>query len=333
MDNHETISQSNYESIESLPAFSNKRKGKLMRVPKPIDIKKITLPEELKHVQVPERKNFGLYERYVANFINALELKYPKEYLFHLYQNIKSLEIKAEEIEILRCSGTYSPRINTIALEEESAIYHELLHMATTSSDRKHVGFEYYTLFKSFNRGLNEGYTELLKKRLFPGKKSAETYAFNMTVAEIIEKIVGPKMEELFFKADLLGLIHELTPYSSEDEIMQFFSNVDFINAMNMSYAGSAYPTSLFVRKCANDSEFVKNILSETFNYLTKIYFLFLKKQFNMGTITEEQFLNMQDEFLEEYSLVRYGLSYHFTYDDAYVEQLKASLNKDKKTL
>ena len=80
--------------------------------------------------------------------------------------------------------------------------------------------------------GINEGYTQLLAERYFGESKDIlKAYSCEKSIAEKLEMIVGKeKMQSLYLNANLYGLIQELKQYEDENTIMQFISDVDFLN-------------------------------------------------------------------------------------------------------
>ena len=98
----------------------------------------------------------------------------------------------------------------------------------------EYSGFHQFSLKSGlFNlgEGINEGYTELLRHRYFITENDGfESYTYEIDTADKIEKITGKeKMESLYLNADLPGLIQELKQFSSEEAIIKFISDVDFI--------------------------------------------------------------------------------------------------------
>lgn len=95
-------------------------------------------------------------------------------------------------------------------------------------------GFQQASLkpgFVSLGKGLNEGYTQLLSQRYFPSDSYVTvSYKYQVFIAEKLEQIIGKeKMQSLYLNSNLKGLIDELKQYVSEEEIMKFISNTDFL--------------------------------------------------------------------------------------------------------
>ena len=113
--------------------------------------------------------------------------------------------------------------------------YHELFHVASTVFDnqtkRFYTGFDHSINNNIFGKGINEGYTELLTGRYFNGGKphrSSAGYNANIILSFLIEKIVGSRdMEDMYYQADLNGLIQSLNKYMDMDSIMKIINNSD----------------------------------------------------------------------------------------------------------
>lgn len=110
-------------------------------------------------------------------------------------------------------------------------ISHELMHAASSYNynGQKGCGFRQNNIGKA----INEGYTELLVQRYFcrdiPVSSLYTSLNFN-DIAEMVELIIGrKKMQELYFQADLKGLISELSKYQEEDKVKQFILDLDTI--------------------------------------------------------------------------------------------------------
>lgn len=114
----------------------------------------------------------------------------------------------------------------------EKVLPHELLHMASSfcQNDTCYSGFSQFKknddIIGTF---ITEGYTELLLLKIYPDKKySSRSYAYERVVAEAIEQIVGyDTMSNLYFNANLFGLINELSKYNSIENVKDFIKKLD----------------------------------------------------------------------------------------------------------
>lgn len=113
-------------------------------------------------------------------------------------------------------------------------ISHELMHAASSYNynGQKVCGFHQ----NNIGGAINEGYTELLVQRYFCKNipiSSTYVYLNFNDIAEMIELIIGKdKMQELYFQADLKGLISELSKYQEEEKVKQFIIDLDTILSM-----------------------------------------------------------------------------------------------------
>ena len=215
---------------------------------RPKNITQVALPPELKEdydsINILDiyKKDFG---ETIIKFATTLINRFPPEVLTNFYNNINTLKTKEGTFVIRnflvgnKAVGRYDPKRNTIKIDgenEDITIFHELFHMA--SSIYKD-GIE-YSGFCQINKkmgtnigvGINEGYTELLAERYFGERDTRITnsYQYQKFIVKQLEKIVGEeKMESLYFNSNLKGLIEELSQYDSEEEIMKFISNTDFL--------------------------------------------------------------------------------------------------------
>ncbi len=175
-----------------------------------------------------ERKKFGELLTY---FTRVLESNFFNLDLDYFYNNIKTLDIKELRGKILNnhVLGEYLIDTNEILLYTDckNTIYHELFHMASSC-------FRGNTAFSGFSQddvgiGLDEGYTEFLTRRYFGKSRTFITnYEDQVKLVSFIEKVVGKnKMESLYLKANLKGLLKELRVYLTQDEVVDLVSNID----------------------------------------------------------------------------------------------------------
>lgn len=167
------------------------------------------------------------------------------DYRDTLYYNLQDIEI--EEVCDNSLAGYYilSDTDNVMGYRRFSDIYHELLHVSSSSIDKKnnilYSGFGYYDFNKNidYGEGLTEGYIELLVSRDLYNDKSVNNYDleknnFNVgyccsvAIARQLEIIVGKEnLEDMFFKNGFLRLKEFLMQYKPEKEVMKFLKNCD----------------------------------------------------------------------------------------------------------
>ena len=154
------------------------------------------------------------------------------------YKNLASVISAKKTFNLLSLStGTYEVANNKINYANESAIGHELLHMASSFYDKikkiEYCGFSQCSNSKRIGMGLDEGYTELLASRIFNKKHKPEAYHRLVRLAHLFEFFFdNPKeMEDYYFNHDLPGFIRHMSKFASKDEIVDILSSMDIILA------------------------------------------------------------------------------------------------------
>lgn len=146
----------------------------------------------------------------------------------HFIRNLLSPKIAA---------GTYNNYSNTINLFsdkiKQNILSHEFLHMA--SSKDENCGFHLITRFEDaeIGRGLNEGYTELLNKKIWKYKNNI--YRQNVKIVRLIETLFDdPKeMENAFFNNDLDKVFLQFLKYGTKEEFFEIMTNLDNLATTN----------------------------------------------------------------------------------------------------
>ena len=221
---------------------------KLHRDYKPKNISKVTLPPELtsEYSEIDINKIVATkYGESIVKFADVVINNFSAEDLTNFYNNINDLKTKSKKFGIQnlilrsKTAGQYDSKKNEITIDDDTAettIYHELFHMASSTykDGIRYSGFRQTSLklgVDSLGKGINEGYTELLSQRYFtPDSPVTGAYKYQVFIAEKLEQIIGKeKMQSLYLNSNLKGLIDELKQYVSEEEIMKFISNTDFL--------------------------------------------------------------------------------------------------------
>ncbi len=165
-------------------------------------------------------------------FYNTLIDNVSEDNMRYFYDNIGTLDIKRERFLSL-AEGYYDAETNTISLPKRrldfKSLSHELLHMSSTviKDGVEYCGFSAYDKSLNIGSGINEGYTELTNTRLF-GKDEYISYELQILFAKLVEKIVGKEeMKNLYFNADLKGLINNLALYNRKEDARRFIGGVD----------------------------------------------------------------------------------------------------------
>ena len=241
----------------------------------PTNVKKVIIPAEVtpKYDSVSINKE-EVYEfrSYINEFATVMLNTFQKKDLTNFINNINELKVKTVNRFYSRAtSGQYSCKKNLVSIKRgfaNSAIYHELFHMA---SSKFLNGVRFSGFYQNgLGDGLNEGYTELLTNRYFNSNTDRVTNAYQYMVFMVdkVEKIVGQeKMESLYLNANLKGLIDELSKYTSDKEVMKFISDMDFLldnidNEKKILFKNTMIEQSLrgvnrFVIKCYSKKLFI----------------------------------------------------------------------------
>ena len=228
-----------------------------------------------------ERFSPNKYNEELLHFIIIMTENFPIENVKFFYKNLTNLKVKSQFLlSLIKSQGFYNCKKNMVVVDSKKAkkvIYHELLHMASSIVMNQYFTgfFQSITNNKRVGNGLNEGYTELLSHRYFNADNKA--YTSHVLLASQLEKIIGKeKMEELYFKADLLGLINILRKYASDEEIEKFLFNMDYtLNFYKMN------------KKCT-ELDKILNYFNEIYKFLINCYARKLGKNINHSNDTEK---------------------------------------------
>lgn len=216
------------------------------------------------------KKQKEFLQSQVENFVEQMNHSVSEENLILMYNNLHNLRINESDAHLLllslfmNISGkkgivggyynigknkicVYTPEFNEFIkklffkdkniISLEVGYTHELLHMSSTikKNNKRCSGFNHYYNVPYFNfsigSAINEGYTDLLNKRIFNYENYGGIYEIFMTISSMVEYIVGQdKMTNLYFKADLKGLVAEISKYNSEREVKEFIVNFDMLH-------------------------------------------------------------------------------------------------------
>lgn len=183
----------------------------------------------------------------IIEFINKIKQSISSSDLTLFYNNINNIKTSVKNFKISnlilseRIGAQWTPLKNTIELSPsnyKATINHELFHVSTTYIDTNSnvifCGFHQFQIKngnKRIGEGLNEGYTQYLTDKYFPSEPLLIAYPYEKRIAAIVELIVGQeKMQSLYFNANLKGLIDALKQYSTEENVYNFITTLDFLN-------------------------------------------------------------------------------------------------------
>lgn len=280
---------------------------------------KVKLPPNLTKIQLSEMEKVELREQgnqHVEHFLSVMLEKMPQENLILLRNNITNLKVvKSNFMMILGSAltaksavGVYAPRLNRIFLysfdrtyKGSTAVYHELMHMASSYYDEELKNI--YAGFRQTNIGdsLNEGYTQLLTERYFnneiKGAKLSSGYQLCRNITGLLEKIVGQeKMENLYFNANLKGLIKELAINDEVNNVIEFIQSFDYV-LNNIHYLSKVTLLNFEYKLVPGAIKMAKTKLQISLNYLLK---WFIRKKINEEITDKNILMNELNSFYNE---------------------------------
>jgi hypothetical protein len=195
-------------------------------------LKSIEMPPEfmVKATDKDFEENDTRFKLELTHFVEVMSKHKSPELLQALYTNAKDIKIiKNFEAGINNAergsSGLYYGSANKIELMHKSAIYHELMHMASARKNggNYYIGFSY----NNVGDGLNEGYTELMTKRYF-NTTGGSSYKILVNMMSKVEEIVGQeKMEKYYLQSNLTGLMNELYDIDTDYGVDYFVTDMD----------------------------------------------------------------------------------------------------------
>lgn len=180
-----------------------------------------------------ELKYDDKFNKILFEFNGIINDLFP-DYTNSFNKNIKSLKINDYKFNLFKyllnwnsanayydCYDNEITFLNKIKEEKDvrRILMHELLHLSS-SKGLVFCGLSNEVLSMrgpiTLGNALNEGYTEYLNKKYF-SKEESKSYRNQIVMAQMIEKIVGPKtMIDAYFNCDLLRIINKLRYYSKD---------------------------------------------------------------------------------------------------------------------
>lgn len=301
--------------------FTNKATTKhyLNKEHKPKDVSTVIMPPEL----IEKYNNIDIdkvasneFKDSILQFADVVTKSFPQKNLINFNNNINDLMVRIDK-KILD-GGLYNVELNELILNidqnDNTTILHELFHMAS-SVYKDGIIYSGFMQIKSkpdffkIGMGITEGYTELLTHRYFK-VDSKSPYAYQSIVTEIIEGIIGKeKMESLYLNANLKGLIDEIKQYISENEIMEFISDLDFVTK-------NIYDKNVDASK--------KNILENSLKNIAK--FLIICYSRKMQQESKDSYADKIEEFISNitFNVIISGNTYKTISDEIVTAALQA---------
>ena len=164
--------------------------------------------------------------------VKIIEEKVDSENLKNLYNNLSNVKVRQSFLLLLQgIKGQYNGEENILEYSLKTAKGHELLHLASSYYDKKNnicqSGFITHIGNVTFGRALNEGYTDLLTRRLF--NSGTSFYNGEVKITRFFELLLNKKeMEKYYFNNDMPGLIKQLSNYVSREEAIKLITLFDF---------------------------------------------------------------------------------------------------------
>lgn len=158
--------------------------------------------------------------------------------------------------------------------------------MSSTIVDKGGMVFSGFSQIGEIGIALDDAYTEMLLYRYFGLNKEYMSYDYEVIVTCLIKKIVEKdKMTNLYFCADLYGLVNELQKYNTRENIEKFLEDLDSIYALRDHS-----------RKYKIDVIYYHNEISD---FLVNTYLNKLNKNTVEGNFVKEENDGKLDRFLE----------------------------------
>ena len=168
----------------------------------------------------------------LKELVKTIEKKVDKENLNNLYNNLKSVKVNRNfKMLLLAISGKYNTEKNTLEYSINGSIEHEFLHLASSHYDEKNnikqSGFVNYSKNLTCGKAINEGFTDLMTRKLF--NKKTRFYDEEVRIAKFLELLIGSKkLEKYYFNNDLVSLTNHLSNYMAKEEAIKFITTFDF---------------------------------------------------------------------------------------------------------
>ncbi|MDD2180964.1 MAG: hypothetical protein PHW32_01190 [Bacilli bacterium] len=205
----------------------------------------------------------------LEGLVNTLENNINKKNLNNLYNNLQSIQVnKNFKMLLMGISGKYNSEKNTIDYSIDGSIEHEFIHMASShwdnEEDIKQSGFVNYAGRLTYGKALNEGYTDLVTRRLFD--KTTRFYDDEVRITQFLELLLGSKnMEKYYFNNNLPSLLNHLSNYMDKEDAIKFITTLDYGFELKKLF-NPAYKliyTNLELKLCTIFKEHNKSLLKQ----------------------------------------------------------------------
>ena len=220
-------------------------------------------------------RNIILNEKYpeeLIPLIDKLEEHLGIEFLLFCVLNIKTIKLVKDKkfkhkkfaFNLNYTTGAYIPEDNKILYYENETIPHEFIHMSSTpllkmTKDEYYSGFRFDYGARAYQKGLNEGYTELLTRRIFYNENYNSDTAYKpiVYILRIFELLYADKkyMERDYFLANYQSPIGNFVKYGSVEEYFKLMKYLDY-------FAN----TAVFYNEDVKVFKFLKEIIERTYD-------------------------------------------------------------------
>lgn len=209
----------------------------------------------------------------------ALDIFSKKHYDYRdtLYYNLQTIDVSTNYDKKITGSYVLMKNYNLLTYSNSDSVYHEVLHVSSTSYDEKndilYSGFGYYN-FKSnenFGEGITEGFVELMCDKDLHNDNFISSYddeenrfkiayCYVKAIAKQLEIIFGYKLlEKYFFSGNPNLLISELCKYARKEEVIKFFYNCD------AAAIADSYNNLVLIKKTLSAQNFLYDIVKKYF--------------------------------------------------------------------
>jgi hypothetical protein len=164
--------------------------------------------------------------------IALIKEKVNNENLYNLYNNLTNIKIKNDLSLLLKLiKGKYNSKTNTITYTTINSRFHELMHLASSCYDEKNniwlSGFINYNNKPIYGKALNEGYTELITRRVF-NKKTA-FYNEEVKIVSFFELLFDKNaLESHYFNNDIYSFINHIDSYIGKENAIKLLLQFDY---------------------------------------------------------------------------------------------------------
>jgi len=168
----------------------------------------------------------------LEQYVSKIKKNLPKDNLYNLYNNIENVNFKKElKILLSGAKGLYNSKKNTLKYSFIDCIEHELVHLASSYYNEKEnvwqSGFINYAFGIIFAKALNEGYTELISRRIFG--KINKCYNKEVRIVRLFELLFdSDKLQKYYFNNDIVSVINTLCKYLKKEDAIKLILYFDY---------------------------------------------------------------------------------------------------------